>query len=180
MNQGLDVIFPNRRLRVCVWNPTPAMAGASLAQMEAELKKLGTVQLVPLKSLDDPTLLPCDLLVITATYIEEEAFAQWIHGVEARIARQVGIKIPTVICATISAAVQRPLLRAAVESNWYFDIVDPEHISSLPIRVANFLRLHDHLHEVQRMQAVVADLNSRVENLEESLRSSLASMGSKP
>lgn len=169
----MDLLFPDRRLRVCVWNPTPQMASASLGYVETELKRLGTVQLVHLKSLDDANAFPCDLLVATAVFIPDEDFSQWLKGVEVRLSRQGGILPPTVICAKVSEGVQRTLMRWAIECNWYFDLIDPDHMPSLPIRVANFLRLHDHLHEVKRMDRELQTVVSKVENLEKTLAANL-------
>lgn len=169
----MDVVFPNRRLRVCVWNPTPSMVSASLGHIETELKRLASLQLVTLKALDDPQMLPCDLLVATALYIDEEMFPEWLKGVEGRLTRQGGIRVPMIIFAKVSEPVQRGLLRAAVESNWYFDIINPEHVSSLPMRAANFLRLHDHLHEIKRMDEELRNLTQKVLTLEEGLKENL-------
>jgi len=169
----MDVVFPNRRLRICVWNPTPQIVGPSLGLIESELSRLGTAQLVKLKTLEDEQLLPCDLMVITASYVDEEHFIAWLKGLEGRLARQGTIKIPAIIWASVPTHQQRDILRWAVESNWYFDIIDPDHSSSLPIRVANFLRLHDHLHEVKRMNEVMTELSERVQTLEASLAQTL-------
>ena len=156
-----------------MWNPTPQMINATLGLLETELKRLGTVQIVQLKALDDPNLAPCDLLVITASYIEEGVFQAWLAGVEKRLIRQSGVTVPAIIYASISESTQRGLLRWAVECNWYFDIIDPAHISSLPVRVGNFLRLHDHLHEIKRMNEELKSLSSKVELLEKSLLANL-------
>lgn len=169
----MDVVFANRRLRVCVWNPTPNMVSASLGLIETELKRLGTVQLVHLKSLDDQNLLPCDLLVATAIYIDGEHFATWLKGVENRLVKQGGIRVPMMVFAHVDEVTQRQLLRWAVDSNWYFDIIDPEHVASMPIRVANFLRLHDHLHEIQRMDQALKHLGEKVSALEQTLTQNL-------
>ena len=53
----------------------------------------------------------------------------------------------------------------AAGMNWYFDILSMEHIDSMPIRVANLLRIHDHLHELERYQNTLATLNHRVDQL---------------
>lgn len=169
--------LPNRRLRVCVWNPTPAMAGASILAVEQQLKNLGSVQLVQLKSLDDPEFHPCDLLVLTANFIEEENFSTWLKGVETRLQKQAGIKVPAMIYSRVEQGVQRELLQWAIATNWYFDIVDPDHLHSLPIRIANFLRLHDHLHEISRMQKTMEDLTERVHSLEQALYKALSEQG---
>lgn len=151
------------------------MVGPSILAVEQQLKNLGSIQLIYLKSLDDPAFHPCDLLVLTANYIEEENFETWLKGVESRLNRQGGIKVPAVIYANVGLAVQRELLQWSVASNWYFDIVDPNHLTSLPIRMANFLRLHDHLHEVTRMQQSVESLTERVSSLEQALHQAIAS-----
>jgi hypothetical protein len=145
------------------------MVSASLGLIETELKRLATVEIVKLKALDDRSFLPCDLLVITAGYIEPDAFSQWVQGVETRLAKQAGITVPSVIYASVPESIQRGLLRWAVESNWYFDIIDPDHVSSLPIRVANFLRIHDHLHEIRRMNEQLQTLSEKAQNFEAQL-----------
>jgi hypothetical protein len=57
-------------------------------------------------------------------------------------------------------------------------IVEPDHVSSLPVRVANFLRLHDHLHEVRRMTEASEVLTKRVQEME--LQLNLIMKGSTP
>jgi hypothetical protein len=145
------------------------MVNASLGMIETELRRLGAVQLVPIKTLDDPQLQPCDLLVITASYIDPETFTTWLKGIEKRLPVQAGVKIPSIIYADISEAIQRELLRWVVDCNWYFDIVAQDHVSSLPIRVANFLKLHDHLHEINRMNAALQELTMKVDSMEDTL-----------
>ena len=174
-----DAIYGNRRIRVCTWNATPAMISAEMRQFETELKRLGGIDLITLSALDDPKFIPCDLLVIAARNIDEDNFIDWIKGVALRLQNSGNIKTPAIIQANVSQNTQRGLLRWAIESNWYFDIVGSDHISSLPIRVANFLRLHDHLQEVNRMQKAVNELTDRVQQLESELSGILGNSGQK-
>ena len=53
--------------------------------------------------------------------------------------------------------------------NWYFDIVASDQLDSLPIRVANLLRIHDHLHELHRYSAALSSLTAQTEALKQEL-----------
>ena len=160
-----NFIFQGRRMRVCSWNASPGFISAASAALEQQLRMLIQVEIVPLKSLTDATA-PCDLLIISAEGIDDEAFPSWLKSVSERIPNIHGIPVPSIIFGVVPAPVQRELLRWAVEGNWYFDIVDPGHVTSLPVRVANFLRLHDHLHEVRRISDASRLLEARVREME--------------
>jgi len=165
-----EFLFQNRRMRVCTWAATPGFASAASAALDQQLRQLIQVELVKLKSLDDPAVTPADLLIISAEGLDDEHFAEWVKGVSSRIPKTHSIPVPAIIFNAVSAPVQRELLRWAVDANWYFDIVNPDHLSSLPVRVANFLRLHDHLHEVRRMSEVSSSLAQRVQDMEQELQ----------
>lgn len=156
-------------MRVCSWNASPGFISAASAALEQQLRQLIQVEIVPVKSIGDATA-PCDLLIISAEGIDEEAFSSWLKSVSGRIPNIHGIPVPSIIFGEVSAPVQRELLRWAVEGNWYFDIVDPRHVSSLPVRVTNFLRLHDHLHEVRRISDASRLLDARVREMEVQLK----------
>ena len=57
----------------------------------------------------------------------------------------------------------------AIDENWYFDVIDPDHLDSLPMRVANLLRIHDHLHELSRYEKSLADLQADVRQMQQKL-----------
>ncbi len=99
-----------------------------------------------------------------------------MKGIESRVLAQDGIKIPVIVFGHVDLQTQRALLAWAVQQNWYFDIVQPEHIKSLSMRVANILRIHDHLHEIARMMRHMSDLQDRVTEVE-SLLSGLTIAG---
>jgi hypothetical protein len=167
---AIDYLFKNRRMRVCSWAATPGFASAASAAFDQQLRQFIQLDLVKVKSLDDPEVHPADLLIISAEGLDDELFPEWIKGLSTRIPRAHGIPVPTIIFSIVSAPTQRELLRWAVDGNWYFDIVEPDHLSSLPVRVANFLRLHDHLHEVRRMTDVSAVMAKKVQDMEQQLQ----------
>lgn len=168
-------LFDRRRMRVCFWNATPGFISAASAAIEQQLRLLVKVDRVEIKTLDDPSATPADLLIISADGLEDEQYPVWLQSISQRIPRAHGIPVPTIIFGTVSSAVQSELLRWAVEGNWYFDIVEADHVSSLTVRVANFLRIHDHLHEVRRMADAMTQLDAKVRVMEAQL--SLLSKG---
>jgi hypothetical protein len=165
-----DYLFKNRRMRVCAWAATPGFASAASAAFDQQLRQFIQLDLVKVKSLDDPQILPADLLIISAEGIDDEVFPDWVKGISARIPKAHSIPVPTIIFGLVAATTQRELLRWAVDGNWYFDIVDPGQLSSLPVRVANFLRLHDHLHEVRRMTEASGLMAKKVQDMEQQLQ----------
>ena len=153
-------------MRVCSWNASPGFLSVASAALDQQLRPLIQVEMVTLKALDEAQALPCDLLIISAEGIDDEQFPVWLKNISTRIPKAHTIPVPALIFATVSPVVQRELLRWAVVGNWYFDIVDPDHVTSLPVRVANFLRLHDHLHEIRRMSDVMRSLDAKVRDME--------------
>jgi hypothetical protein len=164
-----NLIFNNRRMRVCIWNATPGFISAASAALDQQIRELVQVEMIPLKHLDEPAGTPCDLLIISAEGLDEDHFSSWIQSVGARVPKAQGIPVPSIVFAAVPAPIQREMLRWAVDGNWYFDIVDPDHVASLPVRVANFLRLHDHLHEIRRMGDLSKLLEAKVQLMETQL-----------
>lgn len=167
------LLFDQRRIRVCSWNATPGFISAASAAVEQQLRQLVQLDIIEVKSLDDPAISPCDLLLISADGFEEDQYPVWLKTISGRIPKAHGINVPTIIFGALSAPIQAEILRWAFEGNWYFDIVDFEHITSLPVRVANFLRIHDHLHEIRRMSEEMKSLDARVIEMESKLSSLL-------
>lgn len=153
-----------RHLRVNYWNSEPRLVAPSKARLEILLKSLGTVDLTEIKSLDDKQ--PADLLVIPADHIPEDKFVDWLKGLRQRIKQQGQIWTPALIMADVSFGELDDLLDDAVQANWYFDVVHRDHMDSLPIRVANLLRIHDHLHELKRYRQELDTLDRKVQDLE--------------
>jgi hypothetical protein len=139
--------------------------------LEERLKTLGTITVQGIKSLDDPKFKPCDLVIIDANLIPQEDFPQWLSGLGSRIVMQGAIWVPALIISDISFKSLREIMLVATGMNWYFDILSMDHVDSLPIRVANLLRIHDHLHELERYQKTLTELTERVDKLNLDLES---------
>jgi hypothetical protein len=77
---------------------------------------------------------------------------------------------PALIMCDVSYTKIGQLIDWAVKINWYFDIVSRDHITSLPIRIINLLRIHDHLHELQRYDSELTTLQGRIDEIEQKLQ----------
>lgn len=155
-----------KRLRVCYVDSQKRLVTSQKIVLEERLHTLGAIEFVDLKGLADPKFHPCDLLIVSAESVAEENFPQWVMGLKSQILQQNKIWTPALIVSEVGFETLDHLLKDAVQSNWYFDIVSLQHLDSLPIRVANLLRIHDHLHELKRYNDELAKLNLQVQTLE--------------
>lgn len=163
-------LFQGRRLRLCYWSAEPRVLDSEVMGLEHHLARLGELEVVRLKALDAPEAQPCDLLIAAAQTIPVEGFPAWLRSLRTRIVAQDRIWTPALILADIPFVVLNEILPEAARENWYFDILAPGHVASLPIRVANLLRMHDHLHELKRYAAALDDINIKVKMLESQMR----------
>ena len=158
-----------RIFNIAYWNPDARVIDATKLQVETYLRKLGKIHFKEVQAPDDPSLLPCDLLVVTSTYVPAEEFPKWLKGQESRIVRQGNIWVPALFVSDVDFDVLREIWREIQGTNWYFDIVSPDHLASLPVRVANLMRIHDHLHELDRYGKELSSLQQQVHEVEEAL-----------
>lgn len=158
-----------RALRVCVINQEPRILDKQLAIIENELSKLYVLNLVQISSIEDSKFKPCDLLIIIAHQLNDSAFQTWIKSFAKRMEKNNSIAVPCLIIGHKLDAVSRELLQYAVSENWYFDIVDVNHIGSLAIRSANLLRIHDHIHELSRYEKIVTKLEEDLRSMQNDL-----------
>ena len=158
-------------MRLCYWNVDARVVDAGLVSLEQHLNALGGPRPVAVKSLE-PAVLdavldgPCDLAIIAAQSVDPAHFATWLRGLAQKIKRQNQIWMPALILSDAPFSVLREILPEARAENWYFDILAPAHLSSLPIRVANLLRIHDHLRELRRYEDALEDVSAKVKSLE--------------
>lgn len=163
------MLFPGRKLKLKYWNAEARIVDADRANLEQHLRRLGEVEITAVKSLDGPDLFPVDLILIAAQMIPPTEFPKWLSGVRRRFQAADKIWIPAVILADVPFDVLSGLLPEAVRDNWYFDILSPSHVASLPIRVANLLRINDHLHELKRYAEAIDEVSKKVRALEAAL-----------
>ena len=162
----VQYIFSGRTLKIAYWNPDPRYVSISHIELEKELGLLAELKVQPVKSIDYLAAEGFDLLVVSAQHIPEEDFSKWLLGLKSRIESQGNIWVPAIVVADVGVKSLREVLAPAIASNWYFDILAKDHISSLPVRVANLVRIHDHLGELRRYSEAVDSLNARLVTLE--------------
>lgn len=156
---------PNRCLKIAYYNTDPMVVDRLSLILENKIKSLGEFNMLPINSLDDENLKPCDLLIVTAQQIPEEDIGKWLKKLSGRVTRQASIWIPALIISDAPYKTLQNIMPEAIQMNWYFDIVATEHLDSLPIRIANLLRIHDHLHEIKRYQKTVESLQQQTNSL---------------
>ena len=159
-----------RKLRICYYNVDQQSLNSLRISLEAALQSLGEFEILPVTGLADPARLPCDLFLVHAINIKEETFPAWLYHFSQRMEQQGNIWIPAIFVSEVSWHILRSMTEKAVQMNWYFDIVSPQHIDSLPVRIANLLRIHDHLHELKRYEASLNELSVRLEDLAEAVQ----------
>lgn len=159
----------NRNRRICYWDAQSNSVGALKINFERHLKFLPGFDLVSLDSLDDEEFNPCDLLIISAKSISGEDFSTWIAGINKRVIAQNNIWTPALIFSEADFSDLSSELHDYADNNWYFDILHPDHLDSMPIRVANLLKIHDHLHELWRYKDQLDTMQSQISEIEDSL-----------
>lgn len=161
---GLTVL--NRTLRVKYLVADKRFVDADRMVLEKNLRRLTDVSLTEIKSVDDPDFYPCDLLIVAARHVAAVDFRKWLDGFRRRVKAQAQVHIPALILTDAAFEDLRDILFEAVHENWYFDVIQADHMTSLPIRVANLLKIHDHLHEMARYEQALKDLGDKVTRLE--------------
>lgn len=164
-----STIFRQKK-RICYWDSERHLSGPVKIAFEQQLKRLGTIEFVRLKNLEDPAFAPCDLLIIAANQVPENELLAWIKRIKIRIPAQNQIKPPALVLTDIGFATIVDQFQDIVAENWYFDFVAPTQLDSLAIRTANLLRIHDHLHEIFRYDKQLRDMVNRLEEIEQRLQ----------
>lgn len=154
-----------RPLRVCYYHYDHRFIDDTLECIEGQLAKIHAFEMVELTSLDSAHFDPCDLLVLIAHQLPPEALTQWVQGLPRRLNHKIWT--PALIIAAPGLQVASELTSFALQSNWYFDIVDAEHITSLSLRMSNLIRIHDHLHEMYRYEKTLGKLEEKIQKLAE-------------
>ena len=153
-----------RPLRVCYINYESRLIDETLHEIESELEKIHEFEIVPLDNLDSPEFQPCDLLLLIAHQSTSDHLLVWVKQLAQRLKSRIWT--PTVIMGQLGHMAVRDLVGFAVESNWYFDVLNTEHVTSLSLRMANLIRIHDHLHEMFRYENTLTQLEQRIDTLQ--------------
>jgi hypothetical protein len=139
----------------------PRLADRYLARVEATLKSIAEVKPINITSTSDPKLAHCSIVVVFANNLDEEQMITWVKGIPKRLS-STSINIPWLIICENSEGIQREMLRYALAENWYFDLVLPDHLDSLMTRIANLIRISDHISELRRYETETKLLEEKV------------------
>lgn len=155
-----------RSFHLAYWNAEARIVSPRRVAIEQSLIHLGDVQINELKTLAELTHSHPDVLLIDAGSIPSDRFSSWLERISQEIGRDAGIWMPAVFFADVTYTDLAAMLPKAAMMNWYFDVVSSREIESLPIRVANLIRIHDHLGELKRYSDALSDLQKQVTTLD--------------
>ncbi|MCB9228084.1 MAG: hypothetical protein H6618_00585 [Deltaproteobacteria bacterium] len=159
-----------RKLKFCYCNFESQSLDSIRIHLEKQIQLLGESEFISLSGLRDPARLKADLLIVDARSIVSGHFSDWLDQFSRSITKQGDIWIPAMILSTVLWPALQPVTQKAIQMNWYFDIIHPDHIASLPIRIANLLRIHDHLHELKRYEHSLNSLDEQLEKVSLAVR----------
>ena len=137
--------------------------------LQQALDQLWSCKIVPLDTIQEE-LKPFDLIVVVADHIPQEEFEQWLIRCEATFKTNNLVWTPALLIADLDQSHQISLMHKIISRNWYFDIVAPSHINSIIVRIANLIRIHDHLKELYNYETILHDLRSQVDTLENTIK----------
>ena len=142
------------------------MKSCNLAAIESELSKICDFDLVKIPSIDDEEFKPCDLLIIIAHTLDSESLITWVKGLAKRMEKNNSISTPALIIGEEVELATKGIMSFAAAENWYFDLIEVDQLTSIPIRAANLIRIHDHIHELGRYENAIQNLEKQVKELE--------------
>lgn len=163
------VAFSSRRL-ISSWDLDPKRSDASKLNLERFLKLLPSITFKKVKGVEDPDFLPCDMAVVYAWHLNQIELKTWLENFEKRWKKQGAIWIPALIVSPVETTELLGMMEEIWASNWYFDIIHPDHLPSLPVRIANLLRIHDHLSELHRYEAELERMQQDIKSIESELK----------
>lgn len=166
------ILFANRRLHVCYWDSESRFSSAEKMQLEQGLRRLADLDFAEIKTLNDPKFSKADLLIIAAQHVQDEQFSKWLEKLVQNMHHPSSIWVPALIVSPIGFDEASDALRKYLHKNWYFDTVRPDHFDSIPIRIANLVRIHDHLKELRRYDEQLKNLAMQMDQLEQRLKTS--------
>lgn len=158
---------PNTKRRICYINTDSRTLETSVSFLEKRLFLISNVDISQHSSLEIAKSKGAwDLFIINASNLEEDHFIQWFSKLGQKLLNPLGIPSPCMLISPLSFNHLESMWEKAYKQNWYFDILHPEHMESLPIRIANLLRIQDHLHELQRYEKELTALHERITKIE--------------
>ncbi len=162
--------FLDRKLTIDYWHSEPRLVSSAVLDLENKLSFLGSCQIRPVETIEALGLYGADLFVLTCPVVLEDQFTSWFRGIEKRLLTGEKIKIPTLIFSDVPFQHLLQIFEGTILSNWYCDIVHSQHTESLPMRVANLIRIHDHLKEMEVYEKQIGKLELGLKEMQNKLK----------
>ena len=166
-----------RAIKITFVNGTPQIHDTFQAVFLRHCRHMFEIDWRAEASLMSANLQDIDLLILQARHIDADGFEPWLQRQENYLVKNCQIPVPCLILRDMGFDELSNIYLERAQKNWYVDILGTEEVHSLPIRIANLLRIYDHLRELQRYESSVLQLQSRVEDLEKQLRLLQQSIG---
>ena len=154
------------KYQIAVWDSQARFIDREKAKLEHFLKQILLPSFITINAISDLKNTNADLLIAGAHHLEGPPFIQWMDGLSKTMAKE-NIWIPALIMGKQPFEDLVEVYEKAAASNWYFDIINPDHLESLPLRIANLLRIHDHIRELNRYDSEVKELRDKTKLLEQ-------------
>lgn len=164
-----ELAFPSNKI-ISSWDLDPKRSDTTKLNLERYLKLLPSVTFKKVKGLEDSDFLPCDMAVVYAWHLNQIELKTWLENFEKRWKKQGAIWIPALIVSPLEISELLGSMEEIWASNWYFDIIHPDHFQSLPVRIANLLRIHDHLGELHRYEQELTRMQDNIHAIESELK----------
>lgn len=161
--------FHQRQLKIAYWSVDPKVVDRHTMVIETNLKKFLQFSIETITSLEDKLALGSDLFVINATSVETKHFHQWLESVFRRVPQNNHVWTPALIFSNLGDNELIGIMDLVYQSNWYFDVLSAETTTNLAPRIANLLKIHDHLHELQRYDLRISELENDLERIAQTL-----------
>ena len=122
-----EISSRQRKRRLCYWDSESKIFDNFKAQVERYIRGLPDFDLAPIKGLDDPNFSPCDLVIIYAPSLDPKAFRLWLDGIHKRMETGGNIWTPAFIVSSQLENSGLERIHEFADTNWYFDIIHPDH-----------------------------------------------------
>lgn len=158
------------KLRVCYVNYDTKILQAEVHALEEKLKQLKDVEIISLSSIEGNDLSTYNLLIFNAISLNDDNFIKWLPTISQKITQKLHIQIPTIFLSHLAFSGLNKIWEQTYAKNWYFDIIHPDHLESIPIRMANLLRIYDHLQEIKKYEREIKTMQKEVALIQETVK----------
>ena len=97
-------------------------------------------------------------LIVSALNLSEAELLTWLQKYRKKSLSQKNVLIPLLLIHSNDELSFQSLFDEAFKAKWFFDLCSEKHLSSLIIRAANLIRVHDLLHDLKRRDEMITSL----------------------